>query len=69
MGAPKGLPADVKDKLNQCFQQVAQDADYRTQIEERNLIFTPVNAAEAEAFVRGEFDAVQKLWESDPWIK
>ena len=69
MGAPKGLPDDIKTKLDDCFQQVGQDADYRKQIAERNLIFTPMNAAEAEAFVRGEFDAIQKLWNSDPWIK
>ena len=69
MGAPKGLPDDIKTKLDDCFQQVGQDADYRKQIAERNLIFTPMNAAEAEAFVRGEFEAIQKLWNSDPWIK
>ena len=69
MGAPKGLPDDIKTKLDDCFQEVGQDADYRKQIAERNLIFTPMNAAEAEAFVRGEFDAIQKLWDSDPWIK
>ena len=69
MGAPKGLPDDIKTKLDDCFQEVGQDADYRKQIAERNLIFTPMNAAEAEAFVRGEFEAIQKLWNRDPWIK
>ena len=28
MGAPKDLPADVKDKLDQCFQTTAQSPEY-----------------------------------------
>lgn len=69
MGAPHGLPADIKDKLDQCFQKVGQDPEYRKQIAERNFIFTPMNAKETEAFARGEYDALKKLWDADPWIK
>ena len=69
MGAPAGLPADIKAKLDQCFQTVAQDPEYRKQITERNFILTPMNAAETEAFARGEYEALKKLWDQDPWIK
>ncbi|MCV3242505.1 tripartite tricarboxylate transporter substrate binding protein [Mesorhizobium sp. ZC-5] len=67
MGAPNGLPADVKDKLDKCFQEVGKNPDYRKAIEERNFIFTPMTAAETEAFAMGEYTALKRIWDSKPW--
>lgn len=69
MGAPKGLPAGVKDKLDQCFQKVGQNPAYREAIVQRNFIFTPMNARETEAFAMGEYTALKQIWDANPWTK
>lgn len=69
MGAPHGLPADIHARLDTCFQQVGENPEYRKQIADRNFIFSPMNAAQTEAFARGEYDALKKIWDDDPWIK
>lgn len=69
MGAPHGLPRDVKEKLDRCFQQVGADPDYRKQVTDRNFILTPMDAAQTEKFARGEYDALKRLWDADPWLK
>ncbi|MBP1888192.1 tripartite tricarboxylate transporter substrate binding protein [Sinorhizobium mexicanum] len=69
VGAPKGLPPEIKDKLNKCFQQVAEDPAYRQAIAQRNFIFTPMNAKETETFAKGEYTALKRIWDTSPWIK
>ena len=69
MGAPAGLPDDIHATLDRCFQEVAANPEYRREVEERNLIYAPMNAEEADAFVRSEFTKLERLWERDPWIE
>lgn len=69
IGAPAGLPEEVAARLDQCFSQVAQDAEFLKQAEERTLLMNPMNAAETAAWVRSEADTLAALWKSDPWIK
>lgn len=68
IAAPKGLPADVAKKLDDCFQQIAVDPEFLAQAKERALFLFPMNAADSDAFVRRVYEDLSKLWADDPWM-
>jgi tripartite-type tricarboxylate transporter receptor subunit TctC len=69
MGAPKGLPVDVKAKLDQCFQQAGKDPGYNAEAQKRNFVLAPMDGVQTETFIKGEYATFKKLWDADPWIK
>jgi tripartite-type tricarboxylate transporter receptor subunit TctC len=67
IGAPSGLPPDVKAKLTGCFKQIAADPNFVADIEKLALMPTPMNAAETAEFVQDEAKTLKALWDADPW--
>ncbi|WP_161140566.1 tripartite tricarboxylate transporter substrate binding protein [Propylenella binzhouense] len=67
IGGPKGMPADVVAKLDGCIQKTAGDPEFVAAAQKRALVLNPMTAAETEAWVAKETEALQALWKSDPW--
>jgi tripartite-type tricarboxylate transporter receptor subunit TctC len=68
IGAPKGLPDDVREKLAACLVKISQDKDFITEADKRVLIRNPMNARETTDWVKKEAATLKALWESDPWM-
>lgn len=69
IGAPKGLPADIRAKLIDAVTKAANDPEFQKKAAET---FQPLRILDSAAFTAelkdldGEF---RKLWQEQPWLK
>ncbi|MCD0503448.1 tripartite tricarboxylate transporter substrate binding protein [Bordetella petrii] len=69
IGAPKGLPADVKEKLVKAVQQAVQDPGFQ---EKAKTMYAPLRylaPAEYEAELRANEELFQAFWKDTPWAE
>jgi tripartite-type tricarboxylate transporter receptor subunit TctC len=67
IGAPKGIPQEAKDKLDSCFQQVADNPEFQKDAATRSLLLNPMDAAATEERVKSLTADLKELWETSPW--
>lgn len=67
IGAPKGIPAEAKTKLADCFAKIAADPGFLAEVKKLALTPTPMNGEETETFVRNEYDTLKSIWDTEPW--
>jgi tripartite-type tricarboxylate transporter receptor subunit TctC len=67
IGGPAGMPAEVVEKLDTCFTQVAADPEFQQAAQERALLLAPMNQQKTREWLTQEVRALTEIWESDPW--
>ena len=67
IGAPAGVPQDVVDKIDTCFQQVVVNPDFMADAEERSLLLQPMPATEVTEWLAKETENLREIWEEHPW--
>lgn len=67
IGAPKAVPAEIKDQLIACFDQIGADEAFWEEATERSLLRLQMTSEEATAYMKSETERLQKLWEETPW--
>jgi len=67
MGAPKGLPPEVHEKLAGCLETVANDPAFLADAKERSANVMFLNDEQTTEHIQSLGAEVQSLWEADPW--
>ena len=67
IGAPAGIPDDVRQKIVACLDQIPTDPNFLKDAEQRSLIVSPMNAKTVTDFIQSELGVFKELWASDPW--
>lgn len=68
VGGLKEIPAEIKEKLVACFDQIRADEAFWAEADGRLLPRLPMTAEEATAYMKSETERLQKLWDEDPWL-
>lgn len=71
IGAPKGLPPDVRAKLIEAVTKATQDPEFVAKAEAKET-FQPLRVLAPDAFAAElkELDGeLRSLWQSEPWLK
>ncbi len=67
LGAPKGLPDDVLQKLRGCVDAVAASTEFQDEAKTRNITLKALDAAGVEQAIRDEDVVLREIWETSPW--
>lgn len=67
IGAPAGLPDDVKAKLEEALEQVSNDPEYLKVATQANLPVRFIPADRYRATLEGLNESFHQLWETTPW--
>jgi tripartite-type tricarboxylate transporter receptor subunit TctC len=67
IGGPANLPAEVVAKFDSCFQSIAEDPEFIRLSTTRNLMLSPMDAAQTTQWVQNEVEILREMYESDPW--
>jgi tripartite-type tricarboxylate transporter receptor subunit TctC len=71
IGAPKGLPPDVRARLVEAITKAAEEPDFRAKAEAKDS-FQPLRLLSPEAFaaeLAGLDGALRALWRISPWLR
>lgn len=66
-GAPKGLPAEVADKLSGCLVSIGKDQAFLDVAKQRSLVVDPIDAAQTADFAHKNYDLLMELHKTNPW--
>ncbi|HWA17744.1 MAG TPA: tripartite tricarboxylate transporter substrate binding protein [Devosia sp.] len=68
IGAPKGLPEDVKAKLSACITSIAADPKFQAEAAERALRLQVMTADEAQKLIDSDVATYKAAWSVEPWM-
>jgi tripartite-type tricarboxylate transporter receptor subunit TctC len=69
IGAPKGLPADVKAKLVRAVQQAVQDPAFREKAQAMYAPLRYLGPKEYEAELQANETLFRNFWKETPWAE
>jgi tripartite-type tricarboxylate transporter receptor subunit TctC len=67
IAGPKGLPADIRDRLVKAIAQAVADAEFQTKSIQYHAPLRYLNPAQYEASLRAEDVKFRQLWKEAPW--
>jgi tripartite-type tricarboxylate transporter receptor subunit TctC len=69
VGAPKGLPDDVRKRLIDAVSKTAQDPEFQAQVKKTYAPLRYLAPDEYAKALTGIEETLKKLWGEDPWAK
>jgi tripartite-type tricarboxylate transporter receptor subunit TctC len=69
LGAPKGLPPEILDRIVKAVQQTVEDPEFQEKAKQQYLPLAYEPSASWEASLRAQQKAFADLWASSPWAQ
>jgi tripartite-type tricarboxylate transporter receptor subunit TctC len=69
IGAPAGIPDDIRDALVGALQQMMQDPEFLEAAAEQTLPLSFMGPEEHGQHMRTTYDEMKAIWDSNPWVQ
>mgnify|MGYP002040721553 FL=1 len=67
--APKGLPADVADKLRKALGNVAANPEFQAQMKQQFTEMDYLDGPQWQERLKGDDTRLRAIWAKTPWVE